>query len=136
MATADRDQQVDLVCVAELLHEHLTAPLVAAAYEELRDGERERVWTLQQMVAFWTAVILRAPKSLSGALREAAGDRSSGYPPVETSDQAFFQRCSNLRWEFFAEVFKAFVQSVSAAEPARFAQHHQRVAERFAARWG
>ncbi len=131
MATADRDQQVDLVCVAELLHEHLTAPLVAAAYEELRDGERERVWTLQQMVAFWTAVILRAPKSLSGALREAAGDRSSGYPPVETSDQAFFQRCSNLRWEFFAEVFKAFVQSVSAAEPARFAQHHQRVAERF-----
>ncbi len=131
MATTDRDQQVDLVCVAELLHEHLTGPLVTAAFEDLRDGERERVWTLQQMVAFWTAVILRAPKSLSEALREAAGDLSSGYPPIETSNQAFFQRCGNLRWQFFAKVFEAFVQSVGAEEPARFARHHQDVARRF-----
>ncbi len=131
MAKANRDDQVDLVCVAELLHEHLNGSLVAAAFEDLRDGERERVWTLQQMVAFWTAVILRAPESLSQALREAAGDRSSGYPPVETSNQAFFQRCGNLRWEFFAKVFRAFVESVSSSEPARFAQRHQDVAERF-----
>lgn len=131
MATPDRDRKVDLVCVAEVLHEHLTGSLVAAAFEDLRDGERERVWTLQQMVAFWTAVILRAPKSLSQALREAAGDRSSGYPPVETSNQAFFQRCEHLRWEFFAEVFRAFVRSVSTHEPPRFAQPHRDVAARF-----
>ena len=128
---ADRDHQVDLVCVAEVLHEHLTGPLVSAAFQELRNGERERIWTLQQMVAFWTAVILRAPKSLSEALREAAGDRSSGYPPVETSNQAFFQRCGDLRWEFFAQVFRAFVESVGTEEPARFAKHHREVAERF-----
>ena len=131
MAAANRDHQVDLVCVAELLHEHLSGSLVAAAFEDLRDGERERVWTLQKMVAFWTAVILRAPESLSQALREAAGDRSSGCPPVESSNQAFFQRCGNLSWEFFAKVFRAFVQSVGAEEPARFAQHHQDVAQRF-----
>ncbi|MDA1193773.1 MAG: IS4 family transposase [Planctomycetota bacterium] len=131
MPGLDRDRQIDLVGTAEVLHKHLTGPLVSAAFEDLRGGERERVWTLQQMMAFWTAVILRAPKSLSEALREAAGSRASGYPPVETSNQAFFQRCSNLRWDFFAHVFRAFVQSVSAEEPARFARHHQEVAARF-----
>lgn len=131
MATDAPQQEVDLVCVAELLHQHLTGPLVTAAYEELRDRERERIWTLQQMVAFWTAVILRAPKSLSQALREAAGSRASGYPPVDSSNQAFFKRCSDLRWEFFAEVFRSFVRSVSAAEPVRFAKHQQKVAGRF-----
>lgn len=83
------------------------------------------------MVPFWTAVVLRAPDSLSEALREATGDRSSGYQPVETSNQAFFQRCSSLRWEFFARVFRAFVQSVSSKEPARFARQHQSIAQRF-----
>lgn len=131
MAITDRNQQVDLVGVAEVMHAHLTVPLVAATYEDLRDGERERVWTLQKMVEFWTAVVLRAPPSLTHALSETAGDRSSGYPQVESSNQAFFQRCSDLRWEFFAAVFRAFVESVGAEEPARFARHHQDVAGRF-----
>jgi hypothetical protein len=131
VSAGKRKKRVDLGSVAELLHEHLTGPLVAGAFEELRDGERERVWTLQQMMAFWTAVILRAPKSLSEALREASGAVASRYPPVETSDQAFFQRCSNLKWEFFARVFRAFVESVSAVERPRFARHHEKIEERF-----
>jgi hypothetical protein len=131
LASPNRNREVDLFHTAELLHDHLTRPLVSAAYEELRGRERQRFWTLQQMVAFWTAVILRAPKSLTEALREASGATASTYPPVETSDQAFFQRCANLRWEFFAEVFRAFVRSVSAEEPARFAHHHRAVGKRF-----
>ncbi len=131
MASPNRNREVDLFHAAEVLHDHLTGPLVSAAYEELRGRERERVWTLQQMVAFWTAVILRAPDSLSAAFREASGSASSSYPAMETSNQAFFQRCANLRWEFFAEVFRAFVRSVSAEEPARFAHHHRAIGKRF-----
>lgn len=123
---------VDLVHVAELLHTHLTGALVASAYEKLRSRERQRSWTLERMMEFWTAVILRAPKSLSEALREASGSRSSAYPAPETTNQAFFQRCASLRWTFFAEVFRAFADSVRASEAPRFAQHLRPTAKRFA----
>ncbi|MEZ6027237.1 MAG: hypothetical protein R3E85_13800 [Planctomycetota bacterium] len=73
MAKGISNPEIDLVGVTELLHEHLTGALVASAYEALREDERRRVWTLERMVAFWTAVILRAPPSLSAALREASG---------------------------------------------------------------
>ena len=56
------DRQVDLVSVTDVLHEYLDCALVDAAYEDLRDGERERAWTLKHMVEFWTAVVLRAPR--------------------------------------------------------------------------
>ena len=45
-----RDHQVDLVSVADVLHEHLDVALVRSAFETLRDGERERAWTLKRMV--------------------------------------------------------------------------------------
>jgi hypothetical protein len=125
-------QRVDLTGVVEVLNEHLTRTLIENTWEDLRGPERERVWTLEQMVAFWTAVILRAPASLGQALREATGGRASGYPLVDTSPQAFFKRSQELSWEFFAGVFRSFVESVAAEEPARFARHHEAVAARFA----
>jgi len=66
VAKANRDHQVDLVCVAELLHEHLSGSLVAAAFEDLRDGERERVWTLRQMVAADVGITLMPELAISG----------------------------------------------------------------------
>lgn len=123
---------MDLVSVTDVLHEHLDGALVDAAFEDLRDSERERAWTLKRMVEFWTAVILRAPPSLSHALRRACGDRASGHPQVDASPQAFFKRSSSLRWEFFAEVFRGFVDRVTDCESGQFARHHREVAERFA----
>lgn len=127
----DLEQQLDLLSVVEVLHEHLTPAMVDSAYEELRDQERERAWTLRHLVQFWTAVILRAPASLSQALRETAGGLGSGYPLVDSTAQAFFQRCRDLHWEFFAEVFRRFVASLCAQEPARFACAHAGLATRF-----
>lgn len=131
MSGIDRDQEVDLVAVAELLNSHLDGALVRNAYEKLRGAERERAWTLDHLMAFWVAVILRAPPSLSQALREASASPASGYPQVSASKQAFFQRSHQMRWEFFAEVFRSFVESTNESEPARYARHHERVAESF-----
>lgn len=128
----DPDAQVDLLQVVEVLHEHLTPALVNNAYEELRGAERERAWTLRHLVQFWTAVILRAPASLKQALREAAGGIGSGYPQVDASPQAFFQRSRNLHWEFFASVFRSFERSVSSQEPACYARQHAALGARFA----
>lgn len=131
-APLDLDQDVDLVAVSEVLNEHLSGALVQSAYEKLRGRERKRAWTLDHMMAFWVAVTLRTPESLSQALREASGVRNAGYPDLpETSKQAFFKRSSQLRWEFFAEVFRAFVESTCQAEPPRYAQHHLEVSKRF-----
>jgi hypothetical protein len=130
-ADYDPNQQVDLMAVAEILNEHLDGALVRSAYEKLRTTERERTWTLNHMMAFWVAVTLRAPPSLGQALREAAGSPTSIYPHVTASPQAFFQRSSSMRWEFFAEVFRAFTQSIREAEPARFASHQRDTAKHF-----
>ena len=85
MSEIDLDQDVDLVAVAELLNTHLDSALVRNAYERLRGSERNRAWTLDHLMAFWVAVTLRAPPSLSHALREASGSPASGYPQVSTS---------------------------------------------------
>ena len=131
MSEIDRDQDVDLVAVAELLNTHLDGALVRNAYERLRGTERKRAWTLDHLMAFWVAVTLRAPPSLSHALREASASPASGYPHVPASKQAFFKRSHQMRWEFFAEVFRSFVRSTNETEPARFARHHVEIAEGF-----
>jgi hypothetical protein len=117
--------------VVEVLHEHLTEELVENAYEEVRDRERKRAWTLSLMLQFWTAVVLRAPQSLKQALREAAGGRATGYPTVEASPQAFFKRSHTMNWEFFAAVFRGFVRRIASREPARFAQQWAALRQRF-----
>lgn len=131
----DSKRVVDLGAVTEILDNHLTRDLVQAVFEKERVGERERSLTLHLMLQFWTAVVLRAPASLSQALRKATVGGDSIFPYVGVSKQAFFQRCANLNWEFFAEVFRTFVQGLASTEPPRFARQHAEVAERFRGIW-
>lgn len=123
---------IDLHDVMEVLNEHVTESLLESTFEGLREGERRRTLTLQAMVTFWTAVVLRAPSSLSEALREASEGGASLYPQIGVSDQAFFKRSSELSWEFFAGVFRAFAKRCAASEPPRYAKRHEEVAKRFA----
>ena len=119
MSEIPQAARVDLLEPVRLLHEHLTAPLCEAAFEEVRGFERRRVWTLERLAKFWVAVVLRSPPSLTHALEEATAGRG-GYPGVESSPQAFFARSTDLSGKFFARVFEAFGASVAAAEPPRF----------------
>ncbi len=125
------NQTVDLLGVVNVVHEYLTPALIQAAYGEVRVAERERLWTLEKLVQFWTAVAAQAPDSLSQALRFAAKGGQTGYPDVDASPQAFFQRCQSLDPAFFARVFRAFVRSVAEQEPPCFAQQHAPLAARF-----
>jgi hypothetical protein len=115
----------------EVLHTHLTGALCASVFQEVRDAERQRLWTLEHLAGFWTAVVLRAPPSLSHALAEAAGG-TGAYPRVPASPQAFFARCQGLDWTFFAALFTAFRERAVAAEPPRFASADAAVLDRFA----
>lgn len=125
---------VDLLGTVGLLHEHLTPALCRAVFDDVREGERERVWSLQLLAEFWVAVVLRAPRSLTQALEAASGGGGGGYPIVHASPQAFFSKCQNLTWEFFARIFTVFSASIEAAEPGRFAAHLRPVLRRFGGR--
>jgi hypothetical protein len=61
---AKRAKTIDLLRVVDLLQEHITPALCRTVFGAVRTTERQRVWTLEALIRFWTAVVLRAPKAL------------------------------------------------------------------------
>ena len=106
------EQRIELLGTVELLHDHLTTSLCQTVFQQTRTTERARQWSLEALVSFWTEVILRAPQFLTQALQEAALGNGSGWPPVQASPEAFFQRCQSLNWRFFANLYEAFLSQV------------------------
>src|ERR1700746_336213 len=100
--------RVDLIRVMDLLQTHITSALCQTVFRRIRPTEGQRAWTLQALVQFWTAVILRAPEALSQALVEPVDQREPMFPRIVATPEAFFQRCRDLRSAFFAEVFRQF----------------------------
>jgi hypothetical protein len=77
------------------------------------------------------AVILWAPPSLSHALTEVHEGSEPLVPRIQSTPEAFFQRCRDLSWKFFAEVFRRFVQALLPDAPARFCRPLQGLQKRF-----
>ena len=63
-----KDRRVDLLEVIQLLFRHLTSTLCQTVYQEVRTTERERKWTFEAVVRFWTAMIIRHPPSLGSGV--------------------------------------------------------------------
>jgi len=128
-----KEQVVGLLGTVEVLHEHLTSAVCASVFEAQRVSERRRDWTLEKLAEFWTAVILRGPRSPKQALEE--GRKGQGpFPEVGSSDQAFFARCQGMRPEFFQGLFEAFTKRVLEKESASFQEDFREVGSRFAGR--
>ena len=125
--------QIDLLRLAEVLQAEITPALCRAAFGRVRATERQRKWTLEALVRFWTAVILRAPRALSLVLAEALDEREPLFPQVDATPEAFFQRCRDLRPAFFAEVFRRFTARLVARAPLAYAAPTAGVQVRFAA---
>lgn len=124
--------RINLVRVLELLRTHITAALCQTVFQTVRTTERQRRWTLEALVEFWLAVILRAPRALSQALYETLEGSEPLFPLVEATPEAFFQRCQRLRPAFFAEVFTRFTARLLRAGPARYAAETAPLQTRFA----
>lgn len=126
-------REINLLRLIDLLQEHITPALSQTVFRRVRRTERQRAWTLHALVAFWTAVILRAPKALSQALADARDARDPMFPRIEATPEAFFQRCRDLRPAFFAEIFRRFTARLVDAVPPRYAVDLAPVVARFAA---
>ena len=128
-----RAKTIDLLRMVDVLQAHITPALCRTVFGAVRTTERQRVWTLEALIRFWTAVVLRAPKALTQALADSVEGRDPVYPRVEASPEAFFQRCRDLRPAFFAEVFQRFTARLVTAVPPRYAAEVAPVRARFAA---
>jgi len=125
---------IGLLGTVQVLHRHLTAALCEAVFAARRVTERRRLWTLQCLAEFWTAVILRAPESLRQALEESRVG-GPGYPRVEATPQAFFSHCKDMRWEFFRDLYQAFLKKVVEHEKPAFQEELREVGSRFTGIW-
>ena len=124
---------VNLLEPVELLHRHLTVGLCRRVHRQVRTKERQRKWTLYYLARFWTAVILRAPVSLTHALEDARLGKEGLFPRVRASSEAFFEKCRDMSWEFFLALYHGFTESIWEEAPKVYARWLGKVWERFPA---
>jgi hypothetical protein len=109
--------------------------MCGAAFHKVRTTERQREWSLFHLVRFWIAVVLKAPPSLTMALEECRQGRQGLLPNVCASAPAFFQRCRDLKPEFFVEVFARFIKSILPEAPCAYTAELSSLRERFSEVW-
>lgn len=92
---------------------------LSTVFATVRITERQRQWTLEALVQFWLAVILRAPRALNQALYEILEGSEPLFRHVQASPEAFFQRCQTLRPAFFAAVLCSPSSPTGSCGPPR-----------------
>lgn len=128
----DRDIDVHLVPAVKFLHEHISEALCEEIFQNLRDNERERKWSLFALSRFWLAVTLEAPPSLSQLLeRTRQGDPRGFLPLVEASAEAFFQKCKGFSYGFFMALYNHFIDKVLPKAPKRYGQKVEHLQKKF-----
>jgi hypothetical protein len=109
----------------QVLPEHLTTSLCQTVLQPTRTTERERRWSLAAWASFWTAVLRRAPPSLTQAIEEAATGNGAGGPRVHATPEAFVARCPTWPWRCLAPLSEACVaQGLPQATPGSAAPLH------------
>lgn len=119
--TREKGRRVDLLTPVKLLQEHITPALCEEVFRTTRRTERQRDWTLHALVEFWNMVVIQAPESLRRVMEEVreAGEPSP-WPRVETTAEALYKRCRNLRPVFFERVYERFLASILPEAPVSF----------------
>lgn len=125
--------RIDLTRTLELLFQLITSALCESVFRKTRSKERQRAWSLLALIRFWVAVILRAPASLSQALIDVQENQDALVPRVQASPEAFFERCRDLHWKFFAEVFRRFVAKLVPIAPPVYCAEMVALRDRFPA---
>jgi transposase len=126
---------IDLLAPCRLINRHLTEGLCEEVFQETRDRERERVWSLYALANFWNHIVLHSPGSITQAIEEAARGEGKVWPVTQGSPQAFLSRCQTLTWKFFATLFQRFAGSVASESKPTFAQEFKKLGRHFSNVW-
>lgn len=111
------DSKVCLLDAVEILNEHLTPSLCGLVFRRVRKNERERKWTFAAIARFWTAMIVVSPPSLRHGIAASRRreEKEDLWPRVMAEPQAFFQKCADLRADFFEALFIEFTARLQPA---------------------
>lgn len=129
-----KNRRVDIIDVLTLLFRHLTPSLCQTVFEEVRENERERKWSLEAIARFWTAMIIRHPRSLTQGIaqtRKGSSQRDSLWPRVRAEVNAFFEKCCALRPDFFRVLYEDFTQSLLRDTPEAYGRWMMALREHF-----
>ena len=132
--SAPKNRGVEILDILELLSRHLTPTLCQTVFQEVRQTERERKWTLEAIVRFWTAMIVQHPPSLTHGIaqtRKAGGGRDPVWPRVEAEVNAFFEKCWALRPDFFRALYEGFTDNLLQDAPEASARWMMALREHF-----
>lgn len=108
---------VCLLDMIDILTEHLNPALCQMVFRRVRNTERERKWAFPSIAQFWAAMVVGNPSSLRHGLEETRKRKRAQelWPRVMAEPQAFFQKCAQLRADFFEELFAEFTRSLQPA---------------------
>lgn len=129
-----KEVMVDLLGTVDLLHRHLSESLCEQVFQDERERERQRKWSVYAMASFWTEVIVRAPQALTQPLQECA-QGAAGWPHVEAAEASFFERSAALHPRFLAGVFDRFAASILPEAKPVFASDLDHLYNRFPDVW-
>jgi len=132
--SVEKEVMVDLSNTVNLLHEHLSESLCAEVFQDVRDREREREWTLYAMVRFWTDVVIRVPDTLTHALEKCTQGAPEWFE-VHATPASFFQKSPALHPRFFATVHERFLDSILPEAKPVFASDLADLYARFPEVW-
>lgn len=109
--------------MVDLLLSHLTPALCETVFKRHRRTERERKWTFYAVCLFWTAVIVRQPRSLRHAVDQTRkrSEQDQLWPRVLARPRAFFEKAEGQRPGLFMYLYRAFVKSILPQAPETYA---------------
>jgi hypothetical protein len=99
---AAREQRVERLGTVQVRQEPLTTSLCQTVFPPTRTTERARRWSLAALASFWSDVLRRAPPALPQAIAAAATGHGAGWPRVQATPEAVFERCQTLPGRFVA----------------------------------
>ncbi|HLP15471.1 MAG TPA: hypothetical protein VK141_07275 [Nitrosomonas sp.] len=81
---------------------------------------------------------LESARFINATLNDARGlvtDKvhDTFFPPVESTSEAFFEKCRNFKWQFFHAVYEGFTESILSEAPKNYATALGKIFEHFPA---
>lgn len=98
-----------------LVWQYLTAAVCDQIFDDTRERERQRKWTLFVLLKFWIALVQRPGLSQTDAVVQCARKHPL-FPFVTASAASFFQRIQRFRPAFFQNLFAYFTAQLEAHE--------------------
>jgi hypothetical protein len=130
-AGKQKDPVVNLAPIVAKVHDIATKELCDEVFYDVRSTERQRDLSLHSLFHFWTAVVLRAPRSLSLALEQAGLGVDPMVPKLTVALGSFFERCKTLHYGFFMALYHRIVDRLEEKTDGPYARQMQGLKKHF-----